>query len=154
MHARLPPPYKTMCRNYNDTDGVRSRFECYNNCLSQRSVGNFSKMHFGTLVPWNDTIIQLRPISPFDIANETFSEQLRQLEEDCLDICNRDDCNERYAVTSVSPQPNSEDVIVLVANVPRQPSYVITFQPMLRFIEFMVYCFSLVGELHNKITSW
>ena len=145
IHHRMAPPYKTQCRDYNTTEGVRSAFACFNLCVIRRVTEQFGKVPFSSLIKYDREILKYKPISPYDVANFTFSEELRQTEIGCIRHCSQEDCEEIYAVTSASPQPDADSKVVVVVNTARQPSFIITFRAQLQMIEFIVQLFSIVS---------
>lgn len=140
VHDRLPYPYTTDCRDYS-SDKLDNRLACVNNCLRDACIAAFNKIPFTVITSTPDDI---KPISPLDIANETFSVQLRAIEKECIGKCSKMDCNERYAVTKVTSQPDNGE-IQFVVNVPREPSYRVSYRAIMKMVEFLTYVFSCVG---------
>lgn len=137
----LPPPHKTKCLEY-ESLGFESRDNCYETCLINHTLAQFTKMPFNVLTSTGSPHKSYRRLSFKEIYNDTISDQLRTLEAHCRSQCWQPDCRQ-------------EDVVptILYARLSRRPSLTlhpsIAPQIILQFVAYM----SLIDFLTNILSS-
>lgn len=139
-NRRLPAPYTTNCIDY-VLLGYTSSNDCIKQCLTNKTLDSFQKLPFSTIVP---EALDYKHITSADITNDTFSRLLNKFESDCRINCIQDDCEEGYTITRVTIEP-AEDRLTFTVNVPREPSFTITFHAKLSITEYLIYIFSCFG---------
>ncbi|KAI1287079.1 hypothetical protein HDE_10413 [Halotydeus destructor] len=137
----LPPPYRTNCASYGLFD-FESSGQCYDECLLKLSTEQLDRVPFSVMV--TDSSTEYSDVSRYDNYNSSFVEQLRRLETECSEKCQRRDCVKfDFAPTILSAEQYKQPMFELYAsNVPVLESYA---KPSLSFVDFITYIVSCIS---------
>lgn len=154
IQLRLPPPYRSMCRDYS-LAGVRasgqfSRVDCREQCIKNQTVQKYRKIPF-TAIESNGSS-DLKHLSYNDVADSSRNNNSRNpivsdlgdFEEKCGKmICPQIDCQESMTFNRII-QENNQQLTVKVC-VPSEPSVTVRQAPLILMPEYLTYIMSIVG---------
>lgn len=140
MTISLPPPYNTGCIDYTKL-GFQSMTECRHRCLINKSKDAFGKLPFSPIYTLPS---DFKHISPTDLQNLTIMTSLIHFKELCILACHEANCKESYTITKTTSKDHWESM-VLIINIPREPTMKIEHVPELKLVEFLVYIMSCFG---------
>lgn len=139
----LPFPFQTNCRDY-DLEGLSNQNDCVNNCMNISSVKMFNKIPFSIFQAFP---IPLQHINTGDLANDTFTDLLKEAESKCFESCDQMDCDDSYTLSQIMKEEkaNGGDGLSFMINAPRQPSFTVTHRPLMPITDYLVYVLSCFG---------
>lgn len=133
--TRLEYPFEANCFNYYDTVAM-----CKQKCVINATLTKYNKIPYSVLVK---TPYSVKHISPVDIQNQTFYDDLRTIEQFCNLKCSQPDCYESVYFTQIVS--NNWYVTEIYVDIPREPFVWITFRAALKIAEFVLYVLSCLG---------
>lgn len=145
-NTRLPPPYATNCDYYEQFDGQVDY--CMSRCLTKATIAAWDLFPFTEIVKQSELSANnsnKKIINNLNWNNETFTTTLRDIENKCSAQCSKPNCYERLYLTQLQTSSIYETSISLRVNLPMNPNYHITYQPMMLLYEYLTYVLSCLG---------
>lgn len=136
----LPYPYDTNCRDY-ASEGLQNAVNCIEQCLQENIILQFGKVPFSGII---DEPLNLKPISPYDIVNETRAKELDAIETFCKGVCKKATCKLSYSITRMVVTYDRAPTTVVV-KVPPEPFVIIAYKPAVPLVEFITIVLSCFG---------
>lgn len=136
---RLPDPYPTQCIDYDEV-GFTSQRDCFTKCFTNYTLKYYNKVPFSVIIHEK---MDFKHLGFDDVANETSSKFLEELEDDCELTCKWKDCHFAKTITSVELDPFPS--IRFQLKIPREPTFVVTYIPKIHLSEIIIYILSLLG---------
>ncbi|KAI1279575.1 hypothetical protein HDE_14074 [Halotydeus destructor] len=138
----LPPPYETMCRDYQPQFWTQS--ECEFVCLRNMTLTLLDKTPYETFE--TDVKLDKKHVSLSDINNDTIVGILSKISETCDNKCRQIDCINYFSITKVirSPLSKYEHTRIFV-DMSREPSLHIIFKAVMAELDLVIYTLSSAG---------
>ncbi|KAI1304221.1 hypothetical protein HDE_01921 [Halotydeus destructor] len=140
-YVRMPPPYKSMCRDY-IKDGLRSSLGCSNECMRIRSLKHFGMFWYGSQAY---SPLPERPLSANDFKNVTYRRVFAVIYNECHDMCRQNECNITWSLTSVNQRKSGEG-LRFSAVMGSQPSFTVEHEPKLTMENYLIFIMSCIGS--------
>ncbi|KAI1304143.1 hypothetical protein HDE_01917 [Halotydeus destructor] len=140
-YHRLPPPYDTKCRRYED-EGHRSATDCENKCINQRSQNLINRFWYGSRAYKS---LNQRPLSSNDMHNKTLAAIVGHIGSHCQHACAQAECDTTWAITRVTVERQNIGITFSVV-APKRPSFYIYHDAQLTIESYLIYAMSCVGS--------
>lgn len=152
----LPAPFAMNCLDYNEI-GFVNKEACFRACLFNHTMKEFKKVPFSIITK---NPIKAKLIQFDDIANETASSILHEIDVRCNRQCKYNNCKSSSTVTNVDL--DAFKIFRLQVKVPREPSFEVSFVAQLRLSEVLIYVSSCLGtwfglsvlNLYSTLFGW
>lgn len=146
---RLPPPYPTKCRKYDDEDHLdgNSQIECQQICMNNETITAFGKSPFSSILYETAPQKPLHPNIPLtyrDMQHPEVSNAVLKMSINCARKCNRQDCEETLSFTRLDDEPTTDRVKIRVY-IPTEALFSIRFLPMMDFVQYFTNFLSTLG---------
>ena len=141
----LPSPYVTRCIDYSHLQ-FDSSAHCQELCVNNHTLNELGKVPFSVILT-NDVQLSssLHALSYNDVANETVSHKLLNIESTChKKFCNLRDCDVETVVTHTSKEPGSQ-LMVLRVILPYTPYINVKHVAGIQFVAFLTFILSTIS---------
>lgn len=135
----LVAPYESDCFDYK-TIGFACQDDCRHSCIKNRTILEFKKLPISVLV--NESV-DLPLISRSDEKKKGLVATLKRIEDECGDMCYRNDCKERVILTKVTAIASRDFGVSLV--VPDSVCFRLTTRVNLSLSQFLFYVMGIIG---------
>ncbi|KAI1286180.1 hypothetical protein HDE_11163 [Halotydeus destructor] len=138
---KLPPPYRTNCRDYSRDPNFESSDQCYEQCLRAHVVRQLGRLPFSIAI-YDEPELQL--ITDENLNNQTISKTIDGAEKFCTRKCASASCD-AFEYTPVIISSEGQDRPFLDFYITNEPETIVESVAQQSTIDVTVYVLSSVG---------
>ena len=151
---RMPDPYTTKCADYQAL-GLLSKDHCFSMCIQKLSFRELKKFPYTVIAMenvkfWdyqarNESDNERKHVSIDDTNDPIINSKLRKMNRECDKQCRWPACSASYAILQLISTGYNRDAIYFRVDLPRNPSFSISFSPAMYFYEYILQIMACSG---------